>query len=312
MRAWSRTRPHRMAASSAWVVRTPMWASPSLACASSLPVAMYAVAISNERLFADRARAGRTEGRGASQLAGDGGRYGQCLRIGETQRGQARRASIQHGLGRLQTSQPRARRHGLRARDAARNHGTGAEAGQAAAAQAGSDMSVCHRRKEGKLFVRKGFEPVFDVPVTFEEPDRPLGTHVFTALALNDDNTTLRWNVVSMSAAGAAQAEVGEGQARRAGGRTDAADVECHRSARSRHYSAGCARTDFRVDVARCLAHHLGQGTWARDWQGHRLHRADALTLRPDLFAMPGVNLSALPGMCVGISLAQRRDALPP
>ena len=59
-------------------------------------------------------------------------------------------------------------------------------------------ISVFISRKEGKLFVRKGFEPVFYVPVTFSEPDRPLGTHVFTALAVNDDNTTLRWNVVSM------------------------------------------------------------------------------------------------------------------
>jgi lipoprotein-anchoring transpeptidase ErfK/SrfK len=59
-------------------------------------------------------------------------------------------------------------------------------------------ISVFISRKEGKLFVRKGFEPVFDAPVTFEQPDRPLGTHVFTALAVNDDNTTLRWNVVSM------------------------------------------------------------------------------------------------------------------
>jgi hypothetical protein len=68
-------------------------------------------------------------------------------------------------------------------------------------------ISVFISRKEGKLFVRKGFEPVFDVPVTFEQPDRPLGTHVFTALALNDDNTTLRWNVVSMSGAGPAPAK---------------------------------------------------------------------------------------------------------
>jgi lipoprotein-anchoring transpeptidase ErfK/SrfK len=59
-------------------------------------------------------------------------------------------------------------------------------------------ISVFVSRKEGKLFVRKGFEPVFYVPVTFSEPDRPLGTHVFTAIALNDDNTTLRWNVMSM------------------------------------------------------------------------------------------------------------------
>jgi hypothetical protein len=59
-------------------------------------------------------------------------------------------------------------------------------------------ISVFISRKEGKLFVRKGFEPVFDAPVTFEQPDRPLGTHVFTALNLNDDNTTFRWNVMTM------------------------------------------------------------------------------------------------------------------
>jgi hypothetical protein len=59
-------------------------------------------------------------------------------------------------------------------------------------------ISVFISRKEGKLFVRKGFDPVFNVPVTISEPERPFGTHVFTALALNDDNTTLRWNVVSM------------------------------------------------------------------------------------------------------------------
>jgi hypothetical protein len=58
-------------------------------------------------------------------------------------------------------------------------------------------ISVFVSRKEGKLFVRKGFDPIFDTPVTFDQPDRPLGTHVFTALALKDDNT-LRWNVVTV------------------------------------------------------------------------------------------------------------------
>jgi hypothetical protein len=65
-------------------------------------------------------------------------------------------------------------------------------------------IAVFVSRKEGKLFVRKGFEPVFDVPVTFERPDQPLGTHVFTALAVNDDNTTFRWNVMSMPGGGSA------------------------------------------------------------------------------------------------------------
>jgi lipoprotein-anchoring transpeptidase ErfK/SrfK len=66
-------------------------------------------------------------------------------------------------------------------------------------------ISVFISRKEGKLFVRKGFEPVFSVPVTFEQPDQPLGTHVYTALAVQDDNTTMRWNVVSMPGAGSAR-----------------------------------------------------------------------------------------------------------
>jgi len=63
-------------------------------------------------------------------------------------------------------------------------------------------ISVFVSRREGKLFVRKGFEPVFDVPVSFERPDQPLGTHVYTAFGVNDDNTTLRWNVMSMPGGG--------------------------------------------------------------------------------------------------------------
>ena len=53
-------------------------------------------------------------------------------------------------------------------------------------------------RKEGKIFVRKGFEPILDAPVTFANPDQPLGTHVFTALAMNDDNSSMRWSVVTV------------------------------------------------------------------------------------------------------------------
>jgi len=60
-------------------------------------------------------------------------------------------------------------------------------------------IAVFVSRREGKVFVRKGFEPVFSEPVTFAEPDRPIGTHVYTALAMQDDNTTMRWNVVSMA-----------------------------------------------------------------------------------------------------------------
>jgi lipoprotein-anchoring transpeptidase ErfK/SrfK len=74
-------------------------------------------------------------------------------------------------------------------------------------------ISVFISRREGKLFVRKGFDPIYTAPVTFEQPDRPLGTHVFTALALNDDDTA-RWNVITIPNAGgwARKGEQGSGE----------------------------------------------------------------------------------------------------
>lgn len=57
-------------------------------------------------------------------------------------------------------------------------------------------MTVYISRKLGKLFVRKGLEPVFETPVTIAQPDQPLGTHVFTAL--DAKNGVPRWNVVSL------------------------------------------------------------------------------------------------------------------
>src|SRR5215213_9837762 len=57
-------------------------------------------------------------------------------------------------------------------------------------------ISVYISRKTGKLYVRKGFDEVFDAPVTIAQPERPLGTHVFTALP--GDQSHLRWNVLSL------------------------------------------------------------------------------------------------------------------
>ena len=58
-------------------------------------------------------------------------------------------------------------------------------------------VSVFISRKEGKLFVRKAFEPVFDLPVAIERSDLPLGTHVFTAMDVKEDSA--RWSVVSVA-----------------------------------------------------------------------------------------------------------------
>jgi hypothetical protein len=59
-------------------------------------------------------------------------------------------------------------------------------------------VSVFVSRKEKRLYVRKGFEPVFEAPVEIADADRPLGTHVFTAMALGGEGAPARWTVVTM------------------------------------------------------------------------------------------------------------------
>jgi hypothetical protein len=58
-------------------------------------------------------------------------------------------------------------------------------------------VSVFVSRKAGKLYVRRGFEPLFETNVTIRDADKPMGTHVFTAMELRDGNA-MRWNAVSM------------------------------------------------------------------------------------------------------------------
>ena len=54
-------------------------------------------------------------------------------------------------------------------------------------------------RKLGKLLVRQAFTPLFDAPVKIQNPDEPLGTHVFTATASQNEGAAIRWTVVSIS-----------------------------------------------------------------------------------------------------------------
>ena len=62
-------------------------------------------------------------------------------------------------------------------------------------------IAVLVSRKDGKLYVRENFKPLFDVPVTIAPSDRLLGTHVFTAEVDKDDANVLRWSVVSLPVA---------------------------------------------------------------------------------------------------------------
>jgi hypothetical protein len=59
-------------------------------------------------------------------------------------------------------------------------------------------VAVFVSRKEMKIFVRQGRVPLFDMPLAIDEPDKPLGTHVFTAMSLTDNGAGIRWNLMTV------------------------------------------------------------------------------------------------------------------
>jgi hypothetical protein len=61
-------------------------------------------------------------------------------------------------------------------------------------------ISIFISKKLGRLYVRKGFDAIFDSPVTIADPERPLGTQVFTATGFTDDHSAMHWLLVSLPA----------------------------------------------------------------------------------------------------------------
>jgi lipoprotein-anchoring transpeptidase ErfK/SrfK len=97
---------------------------------------------------------------------------------------------------------------------AAKDAAKAAETKKAAAAKAASEaklalepVSVYISRATRKLYVRRNthkpwpdggevFDATIEAPVTIRNPDKPIGTHVFTAMARNDPG--LRWTAVTI------------------------------------------------------------------------------------------------------------------
>ena len=69
-------------------------------------------------------------------------------------------------------------------------------------------ITVFVSKKEGKVYIRKGFQPIFSAPVTIAEPARPLGTHIYTAVDAKADGVNFDWQVVSLPGEVAKKAEV--------------------------------------------------------------------------------------------------------
>ena len=61
-------------------------------------------------------------------------------------------------------------------------------------------ISVFVSRKTQRFYVRQGYVPMFEGPITIRDPDKSIGSYVFTAFANADSR--VRWSVVSMYADG--------------------------------------------------------------------------------------------------------------
>ena len=190
-------------------------------------------------------------------------------------------------------------------RCARREKGSVAPAGRRESAAAkpepkrAGQIAVFVSRKDGKLYVRQNFMPLFDVPVTIAPSDRMLGTHVFTAEVDKNDPNLLRWSVVSLpvtarnaAAQGRRRARLAPAQGRRRSPRRGQAGTGAEQPGRSAGPHHGATGSDG--------AHRRGaddgwfdRGVRSRHQHGrnrrrHRLHRSAALARNNGLLSGAG------------------------
>lgn len=66
------------------------------------------------------------------------------------------------------------------------------------AARRAEPISVFISRRTGKLYIRQGFQPIFETAVEIKEPTKPIGTHVFTAIDEVPGKFAVNWTVVTV------------------------------------------------------------------------------------------------------------------
>jgi hypothetical protein len=121
-------------------------------------------------------------------------------------RAQERQQKVAAKVATLQTQLDTTKSNGqskLDAAAAAQAAATAAETKRADTAKAAHEaklalepVSVFISRATQRIYVRRGFEAIIDAPVKIRDPDKPIGTHVFTAVART--GTGLRWTAVTV------------------------------------------------------------------------------------------------------------------
>ena len=109
-----------------------------------------------------------------------------------------------------------------------------------------------------------GRVPLFDMPLAIDEPDRPLGTHVFTAMSLTDNGAGMRWNLMTVPN----DLSLPPSDPREAGRKFEAAQadpssqasIECSRSAQPHPDAEGGGRAHQRAVDPGLVARRFRRG----------------------------------------------------
>lgn len=59
-------------------------------------------------------------------------------------------------------------------------------------------IAVFISRQTKKLYARQGYQTILEAPIQISEPDKPFGTHVYTALSVAANSKDVNWSVASV------------------------------------------------------------------------------------------------------------------
>jgi len=117
-------------------------------------------------------------------------------------------------------------------------------------------VSVFVSKKEGRIFIRQDWKEVWDAPVTIRDPERPLGTHVYTAVNVEPDGSKVHWTAVTMPPEGVG-AEARRGKSK---GKDAAAEKTVQPSAAPETAAGALDRIELPEDARERIAELLWTG----------------------------------------------------
>ena len=74
-----------------------------------------------------------------------------------------------------------------------------AAAGLKAAERGIEPISIFVSKKAGRVYIRQSWVPIYEAPVSFRDAEKPVGTHVYLAVASERSDENLRWLSASLS-----------------------------------------------------------------------------------------------------------------